>query len=285
MKNTQLTLIIVSFNSAGIIERCQKELLVSNKFSVLLIDNASPDGSAAQLKKMLPLRQNSGQANVEIIELEQNIGYGRAANIGLRQVKTPYALLLNPDLKTSADQIEKLLDHALNDPDNTAIWGPSTHRSAAMDVPPQDVKWISGSAMLFDVEKVNDVGLFDENIFLFAEETDLCERTLATGYKIKLCRNVFFDHLLGQATPTTPAVEYMKSWHRGWRQCYRMTKNGHCTWARNPRRKLLVYRLHSIISTSRKKRMKWKAKADGAKGFLRGKKAFDEKGLPRMSDL
>ena len=271
----KLTLIIISYNSSKVIDRCQQKLLSSNNYPVLLIDNASPDGSADKLRKPFP--------NVEVVALDQNIGYGRAANVGLHKVKTPYALLLNPDLKTSVEEIEKLMTYALNDPDNTTIWGPATERKIFTGEPPQSVKWISGSAMLFDVDKIKQVGLFDENIFLFSEETDLCERTLAAGYKIKLCRDVFFDHLIGQASPFTPTLEYMKSWHRGWGQCYRMTKNGHCTWARNPRRKLLIYRLHSIISTSRKKRIKWKAKADGATAFIRGEKAFDKQGRAQMS--
>jgi len=271
----ELTLIIVSYNSAGVIERCQKELLSSGTYPVLLIDNASTDGSAMRLKEQFSC--------IGIIPQEKNIGYGRAANVGLHQVNTPYALLLNPDLKTSVEEIEKLLAYALNDPDNTAIWGPATKRKDVTSEPPSNVKWISGSAMLFDVEKIKKVGLFDENIFLFSEETDLCERTLTTGYKIKLCRDVFFDHLIGQATPPDSKVEYMKWWHFGWSQCYRMTKNGHCTWSRNPRRKQMVYRLHSLISTSKKKRDKWRAKADGSSAFIREEKAFDSNGNPRMS--
>lgn len=269
-----LTLIIISYNSADIIERCQSDLLKSGEFPVLLIDNASSDGSASHLQTLFP--------KVEVIALKQNIGFGRAANIGLRQIKTPYTLLLNPDLKTTAADIRRLLSYAQNDPDNTAIWGPVTERKNLKNAPPHNVKWVSGSAMLFDVGKIKKIGLFDENIFLFAEDTDLCERTLAAGYEIKLCPDIFFDHLAGQASPSTPALEYMKCWHRGWGQCYRITKNKHCTWLYNPRRKQLVYRLHSLISTSRKKRLKWKAKADGATAFIRGERAFDSTGKPQM---
>jgi GT2 family glycosyltransferase len=270
-----LTVIIVSYNSAEIIGQCQRELLRSNRFRTLIIDNASLNGSADRLREQFP--------EAEVIALKQNIGYGRAANVGLRNTETPYALLLNPDLKTTAEKIEKLLGLTRNDADNTVIWGPATRRDDFTGDPPQNVKWISGSAMLFDVEKIKRVGLFDENIFLFSEETDLCERTLAAGYAIKLCRDVFFDHLTGQASPPDPAIEYMKWWHFGWSQCYRMTKHGHSTWIRNPRRKQFTYRFRSLISTSRKKRMKWKAKADGAQAFIKGLNAFNKDGNARMS--
>lgn len=271
----ELTLIIVSFNSAKVIDQCQSQLLDAATYPVLVIDNASPDQSAIKLKNRYP--------EIEVIPMQQNIGYGRAANVGLRKTQTRFALLLNPDLFVSVDEIQKILDYARKDEDNTAIWGPATKRSLIAEGPPVNVDWISGSAMLFNIEKIKQVGLFDENIFLFSEETDLCERTIAAGHGIKLCPDVFFDHLVGQASPFDPKVEYMKWWHFGWSQCYRMTKNGHCTVFRNPRRKHLSYRLHSLISISQRKRMKWKAKADGASAFLKGIKAFDRVGHPRTS--
>lgn len=270
----QLTVIIVSYNSAAIMEMCQKELLESGRYPLVVIDNASPDGSASRLAAAFP--------NLQVLALEQNIGYGSAANIGLRQAETPYALLLNPDLIVTPEDVDVLLRYAMDDSAHTAIWGPATTLTDSSDDVPQAVKWISGSAMLFDVEKIRDVGLFDENIFLFAEETDLCERTLRKGYSIRLCRDIFFDHLAGQASPADPAIEYMKWWHFGWSQCYLLVKNDHSTFFRNPRRKRFVYLLYSIISLSRTKRLKWKAKADGADAFIRGDKAFDASGHPLM---
>ncbi len=270
-----LTLIVVSYNSSSIINRCLHEIISSGEFPVLLIDNASPDGSAAILSETFP--------NAEIVAMDQNIGYGRAANVGLHKTGTPYALLLNPDLTATVSEIKKLLAHAQNDRRNNAIWGPATERKYITGKPPKNVKWVSGSAMLFDVEKIKKSGLFDENIFLFSEETDLCERTLSAGYKITFCGDVFFDHLIGQASPFDPQIEYMKWWHFGWSQCYRMTKHNRCTCFQNPRRKHLSYRFHTIFAFSSTKRKKWRAKADGAKAFVRGEKAFDEMGIPKRT--
>jgi len=272
-----IALVIISFNSASIIQRCQQRLLETAPFPILVVDNASPDGSAKVLEEKFP--------NIGIVALEQNIGYGRAANVGLRKVETRYALLLNPDLTASPEAIEKLLAHAQNDPDNTAIWGPASLKKDFTGAPPESVEWVSGCAMLFDMEKLKTIGLFDENIFLFAEETELCERTIKAGFKIKLCRDVYFDHLVGQASPPNPKVEYMKWWHFGWSQCYLMTKHCHTTWHKNPRRKWLNYRIHSFTSTSADKRLKWGAKADGAKAFIRGEKAFDENGKAKHSNF
>lgn len=137
--------------------------------------------------------------------------------------------------------------------------------------------------MLFDVEKIRQIGLFDENIFLFSEETDLCERTIKAGYTIQICPDVFFDHLGGQSSTPAPEIEYMKWWHFGWSQCYRMTKHGHCTLWKNPFRKYISYQLHSWVAFPAERRKKWQAKADGAFAFMSGKKAFTESGSPQMS--
>lgn len=270
-----LTVVFVTFNSYSVISNCLAQLVDDSTLRIIVVDNNSRDDTPAQIRARFP--------SVEVIEQKQNIGYGRAANVVLRSTDTQYALLLNPDLTTTPNDIRKLLAHARSDTPNTAIWGPATLRKDFTGAPPQKVEWISGSAMLFDVAKIKQVGLFDENIFLFSEETDLCERTLQAGYSITFCKDVFFNHLVGKASPFDPKIEYMKWWHFGWSQCYRMTKNGHITLLRNPRRKLVTYRIHSLIATSRAKRLKWRAKADGALAFIRGDKAFRADGTPQMS--
>lgn len=271
-----LTVIFVSYNSHAVISNCLAQLAEDPALKIIVVDNDSRDNSPALIKTRFP--------GVKVIEQRPNIGYGRAANLVLRTTETAYALLLNPDLTTTPEDIRKLLDHARNDSSDTAIWGPATLRKDFTGEPPQKVEWISGSAMLFDVEKIRKVGLFDENIFLFSEETDLCERTLQAGYSITFCKDVFFNHLVGKASPFDPKIEYMKWWHFGWSQCYRMVKHGHGTLLRNPRRKQIVYRIHSLLSTTRSKRLKWGAKADGALAFIRGEKAFRMDGTAQMSE-
>lgn len=270
-----LTVVVVSYNSGEAMTPLLERIAEAPGLRVLVVDNHSSDGTPEQVRARFP--------KVEVIDAGGNLGYGRAANIGLSRAMGDYALLLNPDLLASPEDIDRLLAHARRDSDDTAIWGPATRAKDHTGAPPRPVHWVSGSAMLFHLAKISRVGLFDENIFLFSEETDLCERTLAAGHGIVLCPDVFFDHKVGQATRPNPRIEYMKWWHFGWSQCYRITKNGHSTLFRNPLRKYLNYRLHSLIATSARKRRKWKAKADGAQAFLRGEKAFRADGSPQMS--
>jgi N-acetylglucosaminyl-diphospho-decaprenol L-rhamnosyltransferase len=270
-----LTIIFVTFNSHAVISNSLVLLVDDSNFKVIVVDNNSSDGTVALIRERFP--------SVDVIEQEQNIGYGRAANVALRKTITPYALLLNADIITNTADIKKLLLHAIEETSNTAIWAPTTDSKEFGEGPPVKVKWVSGSVMLFNVEKIRGIGLFDENIFLFSEETDLCERTVMAGFTIKLCRDVFFKHLSGQSCPPSDKTEYMRWWHFGWSQCYRIVKNGHITLFRNPRNKYLGYLIHSFTATSKTKRMKWKAKSDGALAYIHGEKAFRADGSPQMS--
>lgn len=271
-----LTVVFVTFNSHEILAGCLTQLASEPALRIIVVDNNSRDDTPAHIRARFP--------GVAVIEQGQNLGYGRAANVVLREARTPYVLLLNPDVRTTPTDIGRLLEHARNDTANTAIWAPATKKEDFTGGPPRRVAWVSGAAMLFDVSKIRTIGLFDENFFLFSEETDLCERTLKAGYCITLCHDVLFDHLVGKSSPFDPKIEYMKWWHFGWSQCYRMDKHGHGTLLRNPRRKQATYRIHSILALSARKRLKWKAKADGALAYIRGVKAFRADGSPQMSE-
>jgi len=111
-----ITIFIISYNSYDIISECKNELLDLNTFRVIIIGNASSDHSADRLKQHYP--------NAEILPLEKNLGYGRAANIALEMVKTPYSLLLNPDLYASPTEINELLCLAQSHKGEATVFAP-----------------------------------------------------------------------------------------------------------------------------------------------------------------
>jgi GT2 family glycosyltransferase len=267
-----LTVIIVSYNSATVIQKYLNGLLSSEKYRTLIVDNASNDGSADRLQQHYP--------SVEVFALKQNLGYGRAANIGFELAETSYVLLINPDLTASVADIEKLLAHAEKSPSNVAIWGPATVEEEIADSAPQSVDWIRGCAMLFDMKKIREIGFFDENIFLYFEETDLCYRAIAADYQIMRCNDVYFKHPGGQASTPCPALEHMKNWHYGWSRGYFYTKHQLAVGKRNPRRRAWKYRLKSWVSYNTEKRERYRAHADGLLAFVRGVKAFQKDGTP-----
>jgi GT2 family glycosyltransferase len=270
-----LTLLLISYNSHGTISQCLAPLLQSGGFPSLIIDNASTDQSADSLTKELP--------NSKITVLDKNIGYGRAANIALKEVTTPYALLVNPDIKISEQQVKALLEKAQQFPDS-AIFAPATHeKHKKLGSQPVEQKTISGSCMLFDMEKLRKIGFFDENIFLFSEETDLCLRTRAAGYSIMLFPDIYVEHVAGSSSGTSNDIEYLKNWHFGWSRSYYYQKHNLNNGKRSLARRLWMYRWKRLTARNNYQRVKFKGICAGIQAFKQGKKAFTEEGHPQMA--
>lgn len=268
----QLSLIVISYNSYETIERCLLATLFDLNIPTFFVDNASSDGGSTQIKRELP--------NAHVIRLEQNIGYGRAANCALRQVETPYALLLNPDILASSEDILSLLEFALKDTQNTAIWGPRGKHTPAQSIGTQVVSEVNGSAMLLDVRKLKPLVFFDENIFLFCEEHDLCARARKEGYQILECCEINFGHLEGQSCGSNQETEDLKNWHFGWSFAYFQTKHFPATAPQKIRQKLKGYQRKAFLQITRRKRREFRKKVAGIQAFLRGSRAFSPKGNP-----
>ncbi|HSR88567.1 MAG TPA: glycosyltransferase family 2 protein, partial [Pontiella sp.] len=270
-----VTLVIVSYNSCGIIKQCQDELLKSGAYRIIIIDNGSPDGSAERLQKEYP--------EVEVVALPQNIGYGRAANIGIEKTTTPYAYLLNPDLYATAEIIEKMLETAAEYKGRAAIFSPAVKPVNYTQTGCRECKWISGSSMLFDLEEMKEIGFFDEHIFLFSEESDLCLRTRKAGKKIVMNTDIYLKHLKGQACPSSPELIQLKGWHFGWSRAYYRAKHQMDHGEKSARRQILNYTYKALTSFDQTQRLKYKARAAGARAFLSGTPAFDSTGTPAQS--
>jgi N-acetylglucosaminyl-diphospho-decaprenol L-rhamnosyltransferase len=275
--STELTIISVSYNSAALFLSNWKEFLENTLFKVIIVDNASSDGSGQSLLQAFP--------NHHILQLENNIGYGRAANEGLKLCESRFALLLNPDLIISKEKVSQLLSLAIDDQDNTAIWAPVLKRDAVTSSRPVSTEAVSGAAMLFDLHKMAHVGFFDENIFLYSEETDLCYRTRQKGYVIKLCPELLIDHLGDSSSGGNQSLIFMKSYHFGWSRCYYLDKHSLCSDKYNPLRMYRNYRLKAYISLSSENRLRYKGQAAGVKAFMDGQKAFRGDGSPQASPI
>lgn len=270
-----LTLVTVSYNSADIFLGLWKNFLDTTSLEVIIVDNASPDGSGLLLSKNCPRNQ--------LIQMERNVGYGRAANEGFKHCRSRFVLLLNPDLQVSERVIADLYKIATADSSNTAIWAPATTRADFSGTQPESVDAVCGAAMLFDLEKMKNVGLFDENIFLYSEESDLCYRVRSKGYDIKLCPEIFIEHTIDGSSGHNPSIIYMKSWHFAWSKCYYLHKHRLYDTKYNPGRMFRNYRLKSLISMNRIKRLRYRGQAAGVKAFVEGKPAFLADGNPQQS--
>ncbi len=277
MLKDELTLIIVTYNSGEMISKCL-DGIYGDESNIIIIDNASTDNANSLIAQKFP--------NVRIIKSEKNLGYGRAANLGLKEVKTPYALLLNPDVITSIGAIESLLERAKQN-NSAAIYAPQTRRNKDDRNKPsmEKVDWVSGSVMLFDMSKFPAKEFFDENIFLFYEETDLCRRVISSGKDIIIFNDIYMDHLMGKSSGDNYAINYLKYWHAAWSRFYFNRKHfGAAIYAKKSSGYLLKYLFKlvlNIFSGNKRKVLKYKASLAGSLSFLIGLGAFDENGNPR----
>jgi GT2 family glycosyltransferase len=96
------SIIIVTYNSKSSIEACLTPVLEMPDVEIVVVDNDSTDGTATLLKERFP--------SVTLIALQDNIGFGRACNIGVSASSGSFILLLNPDAVASAQAIRTLIE-------------------------------------------------------------------------------------------------------------------------------------------------------------------------------
>ncbi|HEY0663774.1 MAG TPA: glycosyltransferase family 2 protein [Thiobacillaceae bacterium] len=271
-----LTIVIVSYNSAAALQKCQHEFLSSGRFPVVIVDNASRDGSADLLAARYP--------QATLIRLPRNEGYGRAANRGLEAVQTPYAFLLNPDLEITADTAAQMLRFAQEHDGEACLFAPAVSPKSYLRQGALRREWVSGAAMLFRMADFRELGFFDEAIFLYSEDSDLCRRIVDSGRHILLDSDLLIRHLQKQSSAPNPAIDALRNWHRGWSQMYVPHKHGDSSGWLAPRWTWFRYWLKGKLSGSVKTRTQHAQRAEGMMAFLHGEQAFLPDGRARGTD-
>lgn len=196
-------------------------------WETIVVDNASSDGSAEMVREKFPW--------VQLIENQQNLGFGGGCNLAARLAHGEYLLVLNPDVILFPLTIFGLLTFLQQTPRAGAVGPrilnpdgslqvsifprPSLFREAwrlfHLDhlIPlsqypastlkasqPQEVDVLMGACILLRSEIVSQVGLFDERFFMYSEEVDLCQRIQQAGWQIFWLPSVEIVHFGGQST-------------------------------------------------------------------------------------
>lgn len=179
----RVTVLVVTYES----RHCLDDLspLLSVCPHVVVVDNASQDGTAQKARSLWP------HARVQV--MSRNEGFGAANNAGLRQTSTPFALLLNPDCRLDVSDLLTLIRTAEVFPEAAILAPQLTDRQGRKDQSyrwprwtwrprgpvaegPACVGFVCGAAMLWRLEAFVGVGYFDEDFFLYYEDDDLCLR-------------------------------------------------------------------------------------------------------------
>ena len=215
-----ITFIIVCFKSENVIHSCLNSLpQISKK---IVIENSRNTKLKAELE--------SKYDNIEVL-INHNLGMGASNNIGILRSKTQFAYILNPDTKLNVSTIDKLIESADKIVD-FAILSPlcsdrrfpnykNYEKKSDLNNEIIEVDTIDGFSMLINKSKFNN-SFFDENIFLYLENDDICLRARKNNQKIYIIKNSLIDHLGASSSSIKDSYEFnlLRNWHWMWSKFY-----------------------------------------------------------------
>ncbi|MHC4396281.1 MAG: glycosyltransferase family 2 protein [Planctomycetota bacterium] len=213
-----VSIVIVSWNTNDILRKCLLSVCEQTRdimLEVIVVDNASTDGSTEMVKKNF--------SSVILIENSKNLGFSTANNQGIAIAKGRYVLLLNSDTIILNDVISKTVSFADNNPDAAVVGckvlNPDRSLQPSCFMFPsilnmllsttylykifsknkffgrermtwwdrsdsRQVDAVTGCFMVVRREAIEQVGLLDEQFFMYGEETDWCYRFKQAGWKV-----------------------------------------------------------------------------------------------------
>ncbi|MBN1169189.1 glycosyltransferase family 2 protein [Candidatus Woesebacteria bacterium] len=245
MTKNKLSIVIVSYNTKELLDNCLRSVYKEEKevpFEVIVVDNASSDGSVEMVNKKYP--------QVILIKNSENLGFSKANNKARLKVKTPYVLFLNSDTLIYNNTLKKPLKYLEDHKRAGSItcktvlkngqldkdvrrsfptpWVALTHLVFRLDrIFPRsklfakywygyfdedklhEVDVIQGAFHLTRKEVLDEVGWFDEDYFLDGEDIDLCWRIKQAGWKIIYYPKVKITHYK-KASKNRPSIEERK---------------------------------------------------------------------------
>ena len=233
-----ISIVIVAWNARRYLELCLESLLSApthRRMETIVVDNASEDGTAEMIEARFPW--------VKLIKSQENLGFSRGNNLGIRQAQGQYVALVNPDvivLPGCLDALADFLDRnpkvgnvgpLILNPDMTlqstcrrapTLWnnfcsatGLATKftnsrffagehmfyfphdRTLAVDV-------LEGCFSFIRREAFEQVGLLDENLFMYGDDVDWCRRARKAGWQVVFYPGARAIHDRGKITAPYP---------------------------------------------------------------------------------
>ena len=225
-----ISFIIVTFKSDTVIDKCIES--IGPNFPIIVVENSNDKNFKEKIEKKY--------SNVKCYLSEQNLGMGAGNNLGLYFCKTDFAFILNPDAFLYEDTIDKMVESSSR-LESFAILAPICSDSNYPNYKQETkekrtsefkkeltVKSVDGFAMLFNIPKIketlnqNSVNFFDENIFMYLENDDLCKRLTKQEKNIYVSTIAKIDHLGAKGTNEVykNEIELSRNWHWIWSKFY-----------------------------------------------------------------
>ena len=211
----KVTIIIPNYNGKHFMEPCLKSLAeqTCKDFKILVVDNASTDGSVEYMKEEYP--------EIETLVLDQNYGFSKAVNVGIRHADTPYVLLLNNDTTVDPHFVREMIRaiersryifsvsskmiqmyhpeqiDSAGDLYTVIGWGICRGAGRSITNYTEDCEIFSAcaGAAIYRRELFKKIGYFDENHFAYLEDIDVGYRAKIYGYKNVYCPSALVYHV------------------------------------------------------------------------------------------
>lgn len=212
MKNT-LTVVVLNWNGAEVTPACLRSLFrqTLKPNQIIVVDNASTDGSAEKIEKEFP--------EVSLLRQSKNLGFAGGVNVGIKHASSDYVMLLNSDAECEPSCLENILKTAEENKadivqaviltaqgklidsigDKYTTWGlpfPGGRNQTANIVPLSDQKIFSasGGASMYKKSLFKDIGFFDESFFAYYEDVDISMRAQLQNKQLWLSHKAIVHH-------------------------------------------------------------------------------------------
>jgi N-acetylglucosaminyl-diphospho-decaprenol L-rhamnosyltransferase len=219
-----LSVVIPSWNRAELVEAALRHLLEQGMPAwgeVIVVDDASTDDTATRTRTRFP--------SVHVIRRDKNGGFGAAVNTGFQAARGDYLATVNNDALVTWPSLERLVAFLERTPGAAAAapgirnaqgtWQPTgfsfprgpagwarrwtAGRHSPGTTPstePERADYLRGACLVFRRQALEQVGLFDEQFFMFAEELDLFRRLAARGWSAWVVRDAVAEHIGGKSS-------------------------------------------------------------------------------------
>ncbi len=233
-----VTIVVLNWNASHFLPDCLTALLDLNysNFQVVVVDNNSSDDSVEMVRRSFP--------NVKLISSQTNRGFAAGNNLALHQSDTDFVVLVNPDVIVDSDWLHhlilpmradetigitgsklfypgrKLIQHAggyITSPQAlSGHYGLREADTGQHDVP-RDVDYVIGASLAMRREVIEQIGLMDEEFFLYYEECDYCLRARRAGFRVMYMPEATAVHI-ESVTITQNSISYFQTFHTSrWR--------------------------------------------------------------------
>ena len=242
--NIDVSIIIVSWNTKQITCDCLKSVYEQTSnidFEVIVVDNASSDGSIELVEEQFP--------QVKLIKNSENLGFAKASNIGIEAGSGKYVALVNSDIVVPGDCIKNMIEFMdrnpsvgmagprILNPDHSlqvscryfpSVWNNLCQAFGLNKVFTKTVFFsepfmkcwahdaerrvdvLSGCFWMIRREAINQVGLLDEDFFIYGEDIDWCKRFHQAGWDVMFYPDAEVIHFGGASSSNAPVKFYLE---------------------------------------------------------------------------